>query len=201
MTFYRFSALAYGIARMWRGWAVILPVVVVNALLQALLIWPDPTPGLNVPAILLALASAVFFLAAYALVGATALHVPEGHVGWPQALGVVRQHAARYIVTALVLGIVAVIGLALYTVPGVVVIAVTPFVLLAALDGQRNPLVANFVTLGRRFWRWLVTIAITGLVVVVGWLLAGLFAFFIRGGLASFTAWALVYRSANASAG
>jgi hypothetical protein len=198
---------------MWRGWAVIVPVVVLNAALQALLILPDPTPGLNAPAIVLGVLSALVFLVAYALIAATALHVPEGHVGWATALGVVRRNATRYAVSALVLAIFVVIGLALDTIPGLLIIALTPFLLLAALDGRRNPLGANFATIGRRFWRWLVTTTITGLVVVIGWLLAGLFAFFMRGMLASFivwtvagllgawftTAWALVYRSANAS--
>jgi hypothetical protein len=198
---------------MWRGWAVILPVVVLNAVLQAFLIVPDPTPGLNALAIIIGVLSALVFLGAYALIAATALKVPDGRVGWSTAFGVVRPNAARYAISALALAIVVAIGLALYTVPGLVVVALTPFLLLTALDGQRNPLASNFATIGRRFWRWLVTIAITGLVVVIGWLMAGLFTFFIRGSLASFavwlvgglviawftTAWALIYRSAFAS--
>jgi hypothetical protein len=213
VSYYRISALAFGLARMWRGWVVIVPVVVLNALLQALLILPDPTPGLNASAILIGLLSALFFLGAYALIAGTALKVPDGRVGWSTALGVVRPNAARYALSALALAIVVVIGLALYTVPGLLALALMPFLLLAALDGQRNPIAVNFATIGRRFWRWLVTTAITGLVVVIGWLMAGLFAFFIRGSLASFvvwtvaglvvawftTAWALIYRSAAAS--
>jgi hypothetical protein len=211
MSYYKVSALAFGFVRVWRGWSVVIPVVILNALLQALLIWPDPTPGLNALAILLALLSALVFLVAYALVVATALHVPDGPVGWRQAANVVRQHAGRYTITAVVLGVVIAIGLALYTVPGIIVVALTPFLLIAVLDGQRNPLASNVATIGRRFWRWLVTIVITGLVVLIGWLLAGLFAFFMRGLLASFvvwlvaglivawftTAWALIYRSAQ----
>jgi hypothetical protein len=213
VSYYRISALAFGLARMWRGWVVIVPVVVLNAVFQALLILPDPTPGLNASAILIGLLSALFFLGAYTLIAGTALKVPDGRVGWSTALGVVRPNAARYALSALALAIVVVIGLALYTVPGLLALALTPFLLLAALDGQRNPIAVNFATIGRRFWRWLVTTAITGLVVVIGWLMAGLFAFFIRGSLASFvvwavaglvvawftTAWALIYRSANAS--
>jgi hypothetical protein len=213
VSYYRISALAFGLARMWRGWVVIVPVVVLNAVFQALLILPDPTPGLNASAILIGLLSALAFLGAYALMAGTALKVPDGRVGWSTAVGVVRANAARYALSALALAIVVVIGLALYTVPGLLALALTPFLLLAALDGQRNPIAVNFATIGRRFWRWLATTAITGLVVVIGWLMAGLFAFFIRGSLASFvvwtvaglvvawftTAWALIYRSAAAS--
>jgi hypothetical protein len=211
VSYYKVSALGFGFARMWRGWAVIVPVIVVNAALQALLIVPDPTPGLNAPAVILGVLSALVFLVAYALVAATALEVPKVRVGWSTTMGVVRRHATGYAVSALVLATFVVIGLALYTIPGLLIIALTPFLLLAALDGQRNPIGANFATIGRRFWRWLVTTTITGLVVVIGWLLAGLFAFFMRGMLASFivwtvaglvgawftTAWALIYRSAQ----
>ena len=48
MKTYRFSCLASGFVRMWRAWIVILLVVVVNALLQALLIWPPFTYGSGV---------------------------------------------------------------------------------------------------------------------------------------------------------
>ncbi len=69
---------------------------------------------------------------------------------------------------------------------------------------------ANVRTLGRRFWRWLLTVVIIGIVLLVGDLSAGLFTFFTRNPLASLvvwlvgglvlawftTAWALIYRSA-----
>ena len=102
------------------------------------------------------------------------------------------------------------VGLAFNTVPGLIVAALTPFLLLAALDGHRNALGRNLRTLGRRFWRWLITVVIIGIVLLVGDLSAGLFTFFTRNPLASLvvwllgglvlawftTAWALIYRSA-----
>jgi len=213
MTYYRVSALAYGLARMWRGWAVLVPVVLANALLQAVLVWPDATPMIDTSAIVLAALSGLVLLIAYTLVAATALHVAEGHVGWSLAVATVRRHAARFTVWALALGLVTWVGLALFTVPGLIVVGGTPFVLLAVLDGQANPLAANFRTIGRRFWRWLVTAIVTTLVLVVGSLLSGFFTFFTRASLAAFvvwlvggliiawftTAWALVYRNAAVS--
>jgi hypothetical protein len=195
---------------MWRGWRVIVPVVVVNAALQALLIWSDPTPGCGIGPLLLALVSAVVFLVSYGLVAATALKVADGSVGWQQAVTTLRSHAVRYSVWAVGLAVVAFAGFAAYTVPGLVVLAFTPFLLLAALDGQRNPLGANVRTIGRSFWRWLLTTVITGAVVLVGNLVGGLTTFFVRGSVASLlvwvvaglvlawftTAWALIYRSA-----
>jgi hypothetical protein len=209
---YRASALASAFVRMWRGWSVIVPVVVVNALLQALLVWPDAVPSLDGAAVIYAALSAIVLLLAYGLVATTALHVADGRVDWATALTNLRANAARYVIGALLLGLVIAMGLAYYTIPGLVVLGLTPFVLLAAVDGQRNPLAANFRAIGRRFWRWLLTTLVLGVVVGWGVVLAGVTAFFVRGSLASMlvwlvaglvlvwftTAWALIYRSANA---
>lgn len=214
MTTYRFSALAYALARMWRAWAVIVPVVVANAALQALLVWRVPDVGDWLPLVLVALASLAVFAIAYGLVASAALRVPDGHVGWPAAAAGLREHAGRFSLWAAVLVIATIVGLMLYTIPGLVVLAVTPFVLLAALDGRPNPLAANFHAMGERFWRWLATALVTGAVVLLGTVLAGFTAFFVRNPAASLvawlvcglvlawfiTAWALVYRSTSVAA-
>lgn len=211
MTYYRVSALACGFARMWRGWSVIVPVVVVNAILQALLVWPDATPMVDALAVVVAIASGLVFLIAYGLLNATALGVADGHVGWPEAVSTLHGRAGRFAIWAIALGVLTAIGLAFYTVPGIIVLDITPFVLLATLDGQNNPLAVNFRTIGRRFWRWLVTALIMTLVLLVGSILSAVFTFFTRNPLASLgawlvwglfaawitTAWALVYRSAQ----
>ena len=214
MKTYRVSALASAFVRMWRGWIVIVPVVIVNAILQALLIWSDPTPGDGVAPILLAIASAIIFVVAYALVAATALHVATGRVGWAQTIATVKVSAGGYVLCVVGLIIVTAIGRALYGLPGLLVLAVTPFFLLAALDGEKNPLGTNFRTIARRPSRFLVTTVITGLVVMLGSLINGFIAFFVRGSAASLlvwtisglvlawfiTAWALIYRNAQAPA-
>lgn len=214
MTTYRFSALAYALARMWRAWAVIVPVVFANAALQALLVWRTPDVGEWLPIVLLALASLAAFAIAYGLVASAALRVPDGHVGWPVAAARLRAHAGRFALWAAVLVIATISGLMLYTVPGLVVLAITPFVLLAVLDGRPNPLAANFHAMGERFWRWLATALVTGAVILVGTVLTGFTAFFVRNPAASLaawlvsgfvlawfiTAWALVYRSTSVAA-
>ncbi len=213
MKTYRVSALGSAAVRMWRGWTVIVPVVVINAVLQALLIWPDPVPGQGTWPIVLAVLDAIVFLIAYGLISATALHVAEGKVGWPRALATLRAQASRYAIWAVALTLAAVVARAFYTLPVLLVLALTPFLLLAVLDGQRNPVAANFGTIGRRFWRWLVTVVIAGLVLVVGSVGSGLFTFFTRGPLAALVVWlvtgvvvawittafALIYRNEPAS--
>lgn len=209
---YRISALASALVRMRRGWTVIVPVLIVNALVQAVLVRPqvgvDQWPAL----VALGLASFVAFAIAYGLVGVTALRVADGPVAWRGAVAGLRASAVRYSLWVVAFALAVLIGFALYAIPGYVVLVVTPFLLLAALDGRRNPLETNFRVIGRRFWRWLVTTVVTGLVVVMGWLLVGVTNFFVRGVAASLavwlvagfvlawftTAWALIYRSAMA---
>lgn len=210
MDTYRISALASAAVRMWRGWAVIVPVVILNALVQAVLVWPPFTYDSGWYTALSAIVSAVAFLLAYGLIASVALGVSAGRVGWVKAWATLRSRLGSYSLWAVGLLVVASVGLALYTVPGLLVLALTPFLLLAALDGRSNPLAVNVRTIGRRFWRWLLTMAITGLGVLIGTLVAGFTAFFWRGGLAAAlvwlvgglllawltVAWALIYRGA-----
>jgi hypothetical protein len=208
---YRRSALASGLVRMWRGWSVVIPVVIANAAVQALLIWPQfelDDAWLNR---LAALASAVVFALAFGLVAATALRVPDGRVGWRLATTTLRANGVRYGLWALGLLVALATALALNGAAGLLLLGLTPFLLLAAVDGEHNPLTTNFRTIGRRFWRWLITALIVGVVVVLGTLVSAVTAFFVRGSAASLlvwvvaglvltwftTTWALIYRSAK----
>ena len=92
-----------------------------------------------------------------------------------------------------------------------IVAALTPFLPIAAMDGQRNALAVNFRTLGGKFWRWLLTSVILLIAGVIFFLLAAVDVFFIKGtpaavffwlaiGLVAWwllTAWTLVYRAAR----
>lgn len=211
---YRVSALASGFVRMWRGWRVIVPVVIVNAVVQALLVWPPFTYDTGWWTVLSAVLSALAVGVSFGLVGSTALHVADGPVSWSQSSATLRSNLVGYTSWAVAWLLLVSVGLALNTFPGLLVAAVTPFLLLAALDGHRNALGRNLRTLGRRFWRWLLTVVIIGIVLLVGDVSAGLFTFFTRNPLASLvvwllgglvlawftTAWALIYRSAWAEA-
>jgi hypothetical protein len=207
---YRVSALASGFVRMWRGWRIIVPVVAVNAVIQGLLVWPPLTYATTWWAIVSAVLSGLVFAACFGLVASTALHVADGPVSWARAIDTLRSNLISYGVWTVAWLVALSVGLALDTFPGLLVAALTPFLLLAALDGHRNALGRNLRTIGRRFWRWLLTVAIIGLVLFVGDVSAGLFTFFIRNPLAALvvwlvaglviswftTAWALIYRSA-----
>lgn len=211
---YRISALASGFIRMWRAWKVIVPVIVVDALVQGGLVAAPSTNGLSFASVLLALLSALIFFVAFGLVLACAVQVADGPVTWRSAITRFRERAGGFALWTLALSIVALIGLSIYTIPGWLVLSVGVFIPTAAMSGASNPLRQGLTTIGRCWWRWLVAILVTGGIVLVGSLLMGVTGFFIRGFAASTLVWlvggliiawlatafALLYRRAIASA-
>ncbi len=208
---YRVSVLATGFARMWRAWRLLLPVVIVNALVQGILLLSGVLPYLTIVFVFTALLSFVILVASFGLVAAAMLQAAEGPVSFGAAVDTLRARSWPLLAWSLGLVLVAIIGFSLFVVPGFVVLALTPYLLLAVIDGKRNPLAVNFRTIGARWGRWLVTVVLMGAFCFVMWLLSALDGFFVTGapgaiiawlvlGLVSawFTcAWALVYRSVN----
>ena len=208
---YRVSVLATGFARMWRAWRVLLPVVVVNALVQGILLLPGVLPYLTIAFVLTALLSFVILVASFGLIAAAMLQAVEGPVSAGAAVDTLRDRTWPLLAWSLGLVLVAIAGFAIYVVPGFIVLALTPYLLLAVVDGQRNPIAVNFRTIGARWGRWLITVVIMGAICFIMWFLSALDGFFVTGapgaiiawlvlGLVSawFTcAWALIYRSVN----
>ena len=208
---YRVSVLVTGFARMWRAWRVLLPVVVVNAVVQGILLLSGVLPYLTIVFVLTALLSFVILVASFGLIAAAMLQAVEGPVSAGAAIDTLRARTWPLLAWSLGLVLVAIAGFALYVVPGFIVLALTPYLLLAVVDGKWNPLAINFRTLGARWGRWLVTVVLMGVVCFVMWFLSALDGFFVTGapgaiiawlllGLVSawFTcAWALIYRSVN----
>ena len=208
---YRVSVLATGFARMWRAWRVLLPVVVVNALAQGILLLSGVLPYLTIVFVLTALLSFVILVASFGLIAAAMLQAVEGPVSAGAAIDTLRDRTWPLLAWSLGLVLVAIAGFAIYVVPGFIVLALTPYLLLAVVDGQRNPIAVNFRTIGARWGRWLITVAIMGAICFIMWFLSALDGFFVTGapgaiiawlvlGLVSawFTcAWALIYRSVN----
>lgn len=208
---YRVSVLATGFARMWRAWRVLLPVVIVNAFVQGILLLSGVLPYLTIVFVLTALLSFVILVASFGLIAAAMLQAVEGPVSAGAAIDTLRARTWPLLAWSLGLVLVAIAGFALYVVPGFIVLALTPYLLLAVVDGKWNPLAINFRTLGARWGRWLVTVVLMGVVCFVMWFLSALDGFFVTGapgaiiawlllGLVSawFTcAWALIYRSVN----
>lgn len=208
---YRVSVLAVGFVRMWRAWKIVIPVIIVNAALQALLLLPNVLPYLTVAFVIVSLLSLLILVKAYNFVAAAMLQAAVGPVEWRAVYANLWHRYFVLLAWSVGLLILVLIGVSLYVVPGLIVIALAPYLLLAVVDGKRNPLAVNFKTIGARWGRWLVTVIIMGVLSFGVWFLSALNGFFITGAPGAFIgwiligfvaswftcAWALVYRSVN----
>lgn len=210
-TLYRVSVLATGFVRMWRAWKVVIPVIVINAILQELLLLPNVLPYLSIAFVVVSVLSLLILVKAYNFVAAAMLQAAIGPVNWRSVYASLWQRYFVLLAWSVALLIVILIGFSLYVVPGLIAIALAPYLLLAVVDGKRNPLAVNFRTIGARWGRWLLTVVIMGVLCFLLWFLSALDEFFVTGAPASFIAWivvgfvaswftcawALVYRSVN----
>lgn len=148
-----------------------LVAVVVNALAQALLVLGNPTPSFSVIFILGAVVSAVLWFATYAIVVAGTLQ---------------RRVTGRFVVWTMLLWLVVLLGLIpLNGIPGLLILAATPYLPLAAMADAGNPVSANFRTIGRAPLRFVWRIIVFALLVLLAWLLLALNAFFVGGFVAA----------------
>lgn len=208
---YRVSVLATGFARMWRAWRVVLPVVVINAVVQGILLLSGVLPYLTFVFVLTALVSFVVLVASFGLIAAAMLQAVEGPVSAGAAVESLRARTWPLLAWSFGLALVAIAGFSLYVIPGFIILALTPYLLLAVIDGKRNPLAVNFRAIGARWGRWLITVLLMGVICFVMWFLSALDGFFVTGapgaiiawlvlGMVSawfVCAWALIYRSVN----
>ena len=206
---YRVTALGSALLRMWRAWRVLIPVVIVNAVVQSLLVLPGVLPYLTWAFVLLAVVGFLVMVVSYGMVAAAMLRSVDGQVRWTTVLPAVRACWPRLLLWSVVLLVAVTVGLALYVVPGILVLALTPYVLLAVVDGRPDPWRTNLRAIRVRWGRWLVTIAMMIVISALMWLLAALDGFFVTGAPAALIGWlvlglvaswfvctwALVYRS------
>jgi hypothetical protein len=187
--YYRWSALVAGVRGAWRGWRVVVPVVVVNALVQALLVLPDPIPGQSAYAGVLAAVSFVALLVAASLLSASALESVLGRVHWGAAAARARRSSGWFALWFVVWVAVGALGIVLWTWPGLLWLALTPYLLLAAADGRRDAIVADVRAIVARPVRWLVTTLIVGVAAGLAWLLGVVTGFFVDGAAGSALTW------------
>jgi hypothetical protein len=210
---YRWTALGTAVVRMWRAWRVLIPVIIANAVIQSVLLLGQPRPYLTVPFVLLAVLSFLVFVLAFCAVASAVLQATTGPVEVAQVMARVRARALPLVGWTLAWALVVTLGFTLYVIPGLIVLALTPFLLIAVVDGQRNPLLVNFRVIGERWGRWLVTVVIVGVLLGVVWLLTNVDGFFVGGALGALIGWlvlglitawltcgwALIYRSSTSA--
>lgn len=179
---YGWTVLGTGLWRMWRGFLPFVVVALVNAVVQASLLSLSP--------FWLALGiSAAVLLISFALTA----HVAYRSVSQRSGVGdLTEADLARFALWVVGWTVVVSAGLAFYFWPGVILLALTAFIPVAAAAGAGNPLTANFAAIRERPFRWVLTVGVSLVVILIVWLLSGLNAFFIRGWVASFTTWLLI---------
>ncbi|NQU37185.1 MAG: hypothetical protein HQ526_06245, partial [Actinobacteria bacterium] len=115
---------------------------------------------------------------------------------------------------SVVMYVLVMIGTFISTWVAFAVLALLSFVPMAAADGKRNPVVANFKVIGERWLRYIITAIILGALLAFSTLMSGVNGFFIGGNLGSIIVWlfwgvtaawylsalALIYRSTNTGA-
>lgn len=176
---YRFSVLLTGAVRMWRGSAVVLPLIVVNALAQGFLVLPTQSAFAGWVLAVTALASAVLLVATLGVILAAALaSYPPGRPSWASVRQRWGSSGLPYIAWTAALFLLAVVGFAFWTWPGALVLAAGLFVPLAAIDGA-EPLRATWSIVRRRPARWVVTVAVVLALATIGFLLTAVLWFFV----------------------
>ncbi|MDQ1247607.1 MAG: hypothetical protein QG597_1978 [Actinomycetota bacterium] len=177
--FYRFSVMLTGALRMWRATRVTLPVILLNAVLQGVLILPTQSAFTGLTLALTALGSALALVATLAVVTAGALDsFGLVHPNWD---GVRRRLAASWVPFVgwtCALFVVVVAGFALWTWPGALLLALGLFVPLSAMD-RASPLRATWLIIRRRPVRWAVTVLVVLALGLVAYLSRAVLWFFV----------------------
>lgn len=179
---YGVSVLLTGLVRMWRGFVPLLLVVLVNAVLQASVL------GLGWWWLAIGISAAVLLIS-FAMVTHLAVRSVTQRSG---VSDLPQTDLLRFSVWVIGWTVVVNLGLMVSFWPGVGILALTPFLPVAAAAGARNPVAANFSAIRARPWRWLFTVFITLAVIGVLWLLSALNAFFVQGWVAAFSAWVVI---------
>ena len=184
------SVMWSGLGAFYRSFLPFTALLAVNALIQGLLILPNPTISgsgawfwiLGIVSYLVAVV-ALGYAAAIALTSAarTPGFGPAGRMlaarFWPTVLWVVIWSVCCWILTFF------------WIVPGLVLFLITPYVVLAAVHGSPNPVAANFRAIKQRFGRFLVTLIVQCVIGAVVYILVLLNGYFVQGFPASILYW------------
>lgn len=211
---YGFSALLTGLARMWRGTAPALIVIIVNALVQSVLVFWNAQVGLNAAFIISFIVSFAVLLVSFAVLSRTSLEAVDGKVSLSGAISGTTPVLGTFVLWAFVLFVLVTLGFMIYPFLGLLVCWLLAFLAPAAADGQKNAIGANFRALKDRWGRWLITSILLSIGGLIMFLLMAVNVFFIHGFMASLigwlvlglvawwllTAWSAIYRSTKVGA-
>lgn len=168
------------------GWAVFVPVVLIAAALQALLVIADPAVEPTSGFVLLVVASAlVLAIEVWCIAGAASAPASASpSEAW-------RHVIRRPFLLAWAFGLIVLLGLA-----AILALALVPVVLLVGVlllpplaAGARNPLTASVAAVRRHPWRFVLLVLGVALAIGLGWIVSLLLGFFVTGPVAAFGVW------------
>jgi MFS family permease len=168
-------------------------IAVINAVVQTLLIVPQPIFGLNTPLFLvLAAISTVSILLATAAILGTILSIGERPLSLRNSARRIRPRAWLFLGWTLLWLVLIVAGLLIWIIPGLIVAAVLPFVGIAIADGNTRPFVANLHAIQVNVGAFIGALAATFVVLFFLYLIGAGLAFLLPGVLAAFLTWIYV---------
>ncbi len=209
---YGASSLVTGLGNVFRNFGAFAFAIVINAVIQAIIVLPDPMAEFGAYSVVMGIISYLVIIVSFGFVCATALRAATKQAGGIAGTReLLRPRLVPFVLWMIGWTVVVLVGLALWQLPGYLLFIITPFLMFAVIDGKPNPVGANFRAIGNRFGRFLVTAIIQLILWGILTLFVGLNTFFITGSVASvlfwivggfvitwFTcAWALIYRSTN----
>lgn len=177
---------------MTAAWRIAIPVVIINALLQALLLIADPTPALTWWIWPLAAVSFAAIVIMLGLVVSALLLAAQRECTWGATASRTRSRLLPLFLYSAGLVVATIIGFSLWVVPGLLVLAVTPYLLIAVLAGEPNPIMSNLRAIRARIGRWILLLVVTGIVAGALWVGSALVAFFVPGGVGTFLTWLVI---------
>lgn len=186
----RGSALLRAARVMWSAAPVALGVIVANTVVQGVLMYVDTPSGFSPKFLIAFVVSAAVALVTYGVLTAAALAAAQG--AGPSVAARFRAGWATFALWALAQWVVM-LAVSLVSVYLILLVAVlTPFLPLAAMDGQRQAMRANVATIRARPGRWLLTSVVLSALAVLLYLLAVANTLFVQGTPAALIFWLVI---------
>lgn len=171
------------------SWKVITPVVVVNALIQPLLLIADSTPALTWAIWPLAAVSLLAVVASVTLIVAAISLQPTGEFTWSDLLVRLKSRIVPMLAYTIGWLVILLLGFSLWIVPGLVVLAMTPYLLIEVVEGSENPIKGNFRAIRAGIPRWILLLVASAILIGLSWVGSALLAFFFPQLLGGFLTW------------
>ena len=170
-------------------WKYALPVIVINALIQPLLIMTDPTPALTWSIWPLAAISLLSLtITSMVVVSAVCLRT-TGKYSFKDLTSRLRSRLLPVLLYSIGWLVLMILGLSLWVIPGLVLLAVTPYLLIAVIEGSRNPITSNFHAIRVGVLRWILLLIASAFLVGMTWVASAFMAFFLPPFMGSALTW------------